>query len=139
MQSFSIITILLRKATEYIASTLLTLKKSKTKNTALTILHKESNAIFLNQIIITPIHNQNSTRDSKTKMYTYPHLPLSKTYVHGMVEAEEEPSVLNCMATDCMVKKPRSLESRLAQKCKKISICENEEPLIPNLYSLYHT
>ena len=25
--------------------------------------------------------------------------------VHGMVEAEEEPGILNYMATDCMVKK----------------------------------
>ena len=33
------------------------------------------------------------------------HPPLSKTYVHGMVEAEEEPGVSNCMATDYMVKK----------------------------------
>ena len=31
--------------------------------------------------------------------------PISKTYVHGMVEAEEESGVSNCMATDCMVKK----------------------------------
>ena len=31
--------------------------------------------------------------------------PLSKTYVHGMVEAEEEPGISNCMATGCMVKK----------------------------------
>ena len=46
-------------------STLLTLKKSKTKNTAHTILHKESNTTSLNRIIITPIHNHNSTRDSK--------------------------------------------------------------------------
>ena len=73
MQSFSIIIILLRKVTEYVVSTLLTLKNSKTKNTALTILHKESNTTSLNWIIITPIHNQNITRDSKTKMYTYPH------------------------------------------------------------------
>ena len=38
-------------------------------------------------------------------MYTYPHPPLSKIYVHGMVEAEEEPGILNCTATGCMVKK----------------------------------
>ena len=31
--------------------------------------------------------------------------PLLKTYVHGMVEAEEEPGILNYMAIDCMVKK----------------------------------
>ena len=91
MQSFSIITILLRKATEYVVSTLLTLKKSKINNTALTIPCKALNIIFLSQIIITKIHNQNSTRNSKIKMYTYPHCPLSRTYVHGMVEAEEEP------------------------------------------------
>ena len=30
--------------------------------------------------------------------------PLSKTYIHGMVEAEEEPGILNCMAIGCMVK-----------------------------------
>ena len=104
-QNFFIITILLRKVTEYIVSTLLTLKKLKTKNTALTILHKKLNTTILNQIITTPIHDQNSTRDSKTKMYTYPHLPLSKSYMHGMVEVEEEPSISNYMATDCMVKK----------------------------------
>ena len=60
---------------------------------------------ILNRIITTPIHNQNSTRDSKTKTYTYLHLPLSKTYVHGTVEVEEEPSISNYTATDCMVKK----------------------------------
>ena len=38
-------------------------------------------------------------------MYTYPHPPLSKTNICGMVEAEEEPGTLNYMATDCMVKK----------------------------------
>ena len=37
-------------------------------------------------------------------MYTYPHPRLLKTYVHGMVEAEEEPGISNYMATDCMVK-----------------------------------
>ena len=105
MQSFYIIINLLRKVTEYIVSTLLTLKKLKTKNTALTIWHKESNTTSLNLIIITPIHNQNSTRDSKTKTYTYPHPPLSKTYVLGTVEAEEEPGISNYMATGCMVKK----------------------------------
>ena len=105
MESFSIIITPLRKVTEYIVSTLLTLKKSKIKNTALTILHKELNTTSLNWIIITPIHNENSTKDSKTKMYTYPHPPLSKTCVHGTVEAEEEPGISNCLATDCMVKK----------------------------------
>ena len=83
------------------------------KNTVLTILRKELNTIFLNLIITAPIYNQNSTRDNKTKMYTYLHPPLSKTYVHGTVEAEEEPGILNYMATGCMVKKTRSLESRL--------------------------
>ena len=102
MQSFSIITILLRKVTEYVMSTLLTLKKSKTNNTALTILQKESNTTFLNWIIITPIHNQNSTRDSKTKTYTYPHPPLLRTCVHGMVEVEL--SALNCTATELVEK-----------------------------------
>ena len=38
-------------------------------------------------------------------MYTYPHSPLLKTYIHGTVEAEEEPGVSNHMATDCMRKK----------------------------------
>ena len=100
-----LIIIPLRKVTEYIVSTLFTLKKLKTKNTALTILHKVSNTISLNWIIIMPIHDQNSTRDSKTKMYTYPHPHLLKTYVHGMVEAEEEPGILSCTVTGCMVKK----------------------------------
>ena len=91
MQSFSIITILLRKVTEYVVSTLLTLKKLKINNTVLTILHKVLNIIFLSQIVVTATQNQNSTRDSKIKTYTYPHPPLSRTYVHGTVEAEEEP------------------------------------------------
>ena len=56
-----------------IMSTLLTSKKLKIKNTILTILHKESNTTFLDLIITAPIHNQNSNRDSKTIMYTYPH------------------------------------------------------------------
>ena len=75
MQSFSIITILLRKVTEYIVSTLLTLKKLKINNTALTILHKALNIIFLSQIIIATTHNQNSTRNSKIKNILTP-IPL---------------------------------------------------------------
>ena len=106
MQSFSIIIIPLRKVTEYIMSTLLTLKKSKTKNTVLTILHKALNTTSLNWIITTLIHDQNSTRDSKTKTYTYPHLPLLKTYIHGTVEDEKELGIWSCTATGCMVKKP---------------------------------
>ena len=86
-------------------STLLTLKKSKTKNTALTILHKALNTTSLNQIITMPIHDQNGTRDSKTKMFTYPHLPLLKTYVHGIVEAEEQPGIWNCTVTNSMERK----------------------------------
>ena len=31
--------------------------------------------------------------------------PLLKTYVHGMVEVEEETGILNYTAIDCMVKK----------------------------------
>ena len=54
-----------------------------------TIPQKVLSIIFLSQIFITT-HNQNSTRDSKIKMYTYLHHPLSRTYVHGTVEAEEE-------------------------------------------------
>ena len=90
MQSFSTIITLPRKVTEYIMSTLLTLKKSKSNNTPPTILCKVLNIIFLSQITITTTHNQNSTQDSKTKMYTYPHHPLPRTYIHGTVEAEEE-------------------------------------------------
>ena len=58
-----------------------------------------------NQIITMPIHNQNSTRNSKTKMYTHPHLPLLKTCIHGTVEDEEEPGISSSTTTDCMVKK----------------------------------
>ena len=106
MQSFFITIIPLKKVTKYIVSTLLTLKKPKTKNTALTIHNKVLNTTSLNQIITMLIHDQNSTRDSKTKTYTYPHLSLLKTYVHGMVEDEEEPGIWSCTTTGCMVKKP---------------------------------
>ena len=47
-------------------------EKSKTKNTALTILHKALNTTSPNWIITTPIHDPNSTRDSKTKIPTHP-------------------------------------------------------------------
>ena len=47
-------------------------EKDKDQHTALTIPCKALNIIFLSQIIITKIHNQNSTRNSKIKMYTYP-------------------------------------------------------------------
>ena len=57
-----------------------------------------------NWIITMLIHDQNSTRDSKTKMYTYPHLPLLKTYIHGTVEDEEESGIWSCTATGCTVK-----------------------------------
>ena len=45
-----------------------------------------------------------SQRQQNQNIYLPPP-PLSKTYVHGMVEAEEEPGILNYTATDCMVKK----------------------------------
>ena len=90
MQSFFAILTLLRKATEYVMSTLLTLKKLKINNTDLIILCKVLNILFLSQIITTATHNQNSTRNSKTKTYIYPHPLLLRTYAHGMVEAEEQ-------------------------------------------------
>ena len=90
MQSFFTIITLLRKVTEYIVSTLLTLKKLKINNIALTIPHKVLNILFLSQITITATCNQNSTRNSKIKMYIYLHPPLLRTYTHGNVEAEEE-------------------------------------------------
>ena len=34
-----------------------------------------------------------------------PHLPLLKTYVHGMVEAKEEPGIWNCTVTNSMERK----------------------------------
>ena len=71
-------------------STLLTLKKLKINSTALIILCKVLNILFQRQITTTATHNQNSTRNNKTKMYIYPHSPLSRTYALGMVEAEEE-------------------------------------------------
>ena len=43
-------------------------------------------------------------RQQNQNVYLPPH-PLLRTYVHGMVEAKEEPSTLNFMATGCMVKK----------------------------------
>ena len=104
-QSFLTIITLLRKVTEYVMSTLLTLKKLKINNTALIILCKVLNISFLSQITTTATHKQNSTRNSKTKMYIYLHPPLLRTYAHGMVEAEEEQGTLNCMVTDCMVKR----------------------------------
>ena len=87
--SFTIIT-LLREVTEYIVSTLLTLKKSKINNTALIIPGKVLNILFLSQITTTATHNQSSIRNSKTKTCTYPQPPLLRTYAHGTVEAEEE-------------------------------------------------
>ena len=90
MQSFFTIITLLRIVTEYVVSILLTLKKSKINNTALTIQRKVLNILFLSQITTIATHNQNSTRNSKTKTYIYPHPPLLRTYAHGMVEAEEE-------------------------------------------------
>ena len=83
----------------------ITLKKLKIKNTALAILCKELNTRFLSQTITVPIYHQKSTRDSKTKTYTYLHPPLPKTYVHGTIEAEEEPDISNYTATGCTVKK----------------------------------
>ena len=56
-------------------------EKLKINNTALTIPCKVLNIIFLSQIIITTTHNQNSTRDSKIKMYTYPH-PLYQGHTY---------------------------------------------------------
>ena len=53
MQSFFTIITLLRKVREYVVSTLLTLKKLKINNTALTIPCKALNILFLSQITTT--------------------------------------------------------------------------------------
>ena len=66
-----------------------------------------------------PIHDQNGTRDSKTKMFAYPHLPLLKTYIHGMVEAKEEPGIWNCTVTNSLERKLGYLKANLVRKCKK--------------------
>ena len=44
-------------------------------------------------------------RQKKTKMFIYPHLLLLKTFVHGTVEAKEEPDIWNCTVTDSMERK----------------------------------
>ena len=107
MMQSSLITITpLRKVIEYIVSTLLTLKKLKTKNTALTIPHKALNTRSLNWTTTTLIHNQNSTRDIKTKMSIYLPLPPLKICIHGVVADMEEPGIWNCIATGCMGRKP---------------------------------
>ena len=68
-------------------STLLTLKKLKINNTALTIPHKVLNIIFLSQIIITTTHNQTVPETAKSKHILTP----TPSTIHGMVETEEEP------------------------------------------------
>ena len=107
MLSLLIATTLLRKVTAYIASTLHTLRKSQTKNTALTIAQpKALNTRSLNQNITIQTPDQNSTRGIKTQTsISLPH-HLLKIYIHGMVEDVEEPSVLSCIATGCMGRKP---------------------------------
>ena len=89
-------------------------EKLKIKNTALTILCKELKTIFLSLIITMPIYNQNSTRDSKTKMSTYLQPPLLKIYVYGMGEAEGEPASQKFHGHRLYGEKTRPLESQLA-------------------------
>ena len=57
------------------------LKKLKINNTDLIIPCKGLNILFLSQITTTATHNQSSIRNSKTKMYTYPH-PLYQGHTH---------------------------------------------------------
>ena len=54
-------------------------------------------------------------RQQNQNIYSPPP-PLSKTYVHGMVDAEEEPGILNCMATGCMVKKNKVIGKLISTK-----------------------
>ena len=76
------------------------MKKSKTKNIALTIVQPQVlNTRSLNWTTITLIHDQNSTRDIKTKMSIYLPLPPLKIYAHGMVKDMEEPGIWSCIAT----------------------------------------
>ena len=107
MQS-SLITITpLRKVIEYIVCTLHILKKSKTKNTALTMAHPQVlNTRSLNQTTAMQTLAQNSTRDIKIQMYISLPLHLLKIYIHGMVVDVEEPGVKSCIATGCMGRKP---------------------------------
>ena len=118
MQSFSIITILLRKVTEYIVSTLLTLKKSKINNTALTIPHKVLNIISLSQIIITTTHNQNSARNSKIKCILTP-TPFIEDIHTWYGRGRGRARCLELHGHRLYGEKTRSLESQLERKHKK--------------------
>ena len=119
MQSFFTIITLLRKVTEYIVSTLLTLKKSKINNTALTIPHKALNVKFLSQITTATTHNQNSTRNSKTKMYTYPYPPSIEDICTWYSRGRGRARFLELQGHRLYGEKTRSLESQLERKRKK--------------------
>ena len=119
MQSFFTIITLLRKVTEYVVSTLLTLKKSKINNTALTILHKALNILFLSQITTIATHNQNSTRNSKTKMYTYPPPPFIEEICTWYGRGRGRARHLELHGDRLYGEKTRSLESLLERKHKK--------------------
>ena len=119
MRSFLIMTTPLRKVTEYVMSTLLTLKKSKTKNTVLTIPHKGLNTRSLNQTATTLIHSQNSTTDIKNQNFYLPPPPciedLHTWYGRGCGRARH----LELHSHRLYGEKTRSLESRLVRKHKK--------------------
>ena len=119
-QSFFTIITLLRKATEYVMSTLLTLKKLKINNTALTIPGRVLNILFLSQITTTVTHKQNSTRNSKTKMCTYPHPPTKDIHTwYGKGRGRARARCLELHGHRLYGEKMRSLESQLERKCKK--------------------
>ena len=94
----------MRKATEYIMSTLLTLKKLKTKNTALTILYKALNTTSRTGLLSCRYVTQTAPETAKPKCIPTP--PPSIEDLHTWkAEDKEEPGNWNCTATDYMVKK----------------------------------
>ena len=116
MQSSLITTTPLRKVTEYVVSTLLILRKSQTKNIALTIAQPQAlNTRSLNQTTTTQTTNQNSTRGIKIQMYISLPLHLLKIYGQGHERARH----LELHSHRLYGEKTRSLESRIARKCKK--------------------
>ena len=64
------------------------------------------------QIIITPINNQNSIRDSKTKMYTYP-TPSIKDLLTWYSRGRRRARCLKLHSHRLYGEKSRSLESQL--------------------------
>ena len=68
------------------------------------MLHKELNTMFPEPDYYHANTQPKTAPETAKPKHILTPPPLSKTYVHGTVEAEEKPGISNCMAIGCALK-----------------------------------